>query len=32
MKKFLLATILFFSFNVVAFAAVNLNTATVEQL
>ena len=32
MKKFLLATILFFSFNVGAFAAVNLNTATVEQL
>ena len=32
MKKFLLATILFFSFTVGAFAAVNLNTATVEQL
>lgn len=32
MRKFLLATILFFSFNVGAFAAVNLNTATVEQL
>ena len=31
MRKFLLATILFSSFNVGAFAAVNLNTATVEQ-
>jgi competence protein ComEA len=32
MKKFLLATILFFSFTVGAFAAVNLNTATLDQL
>jgi competence protein ComEA len=32
MKKFLLATILFLSFTVNAFTAVNLNTATVEQL
>ena len=32
MKKFLLAAILFFSFSAGAFAAVNLNTATLEQL
>lgn len=32
MKKLLLAAILFFSFTAGAFAAVNLNTATVEQL
>lgn len=32
MKKFLLAVILFLSFTAGAFAAVNLNTATVEQL
>ncbi|MFM1911087.1 MAG: hypothetical protein RJB18_478 [Pseudomonadota bacterium] len=32
MKKFLLAAILFFSFTAGAFAAVNLNTATLEQL
>lgn len=32
MKKFLLATILFFSFTIDTFAAINLNTATVEQL
>ncbi len=32
MKKFLLAAILFFSFTAGAFAAVNLNTATLDQL
>jgi len=32
MEKFLLATIFFFSFTFSAFAAVNLNTANVEQL
>lgn len=32
MKKFLLATILFFSLTNSIFAAVNLNTATLEQL
>lgn len=32
MRKLLLATILLFSFTAGAFAAVNLNTATVEQL
>lgn len=32
MRKLLLAAILFFSFTAGAFAAVNLNTATVEQL
>lgn len=32
MKKFLVAAILFFSFTAGAFAAVNLNTATLEQL
>ncbi len=32
MKKFLLATILFFSFTIDTSAAINLNTATVEQL
>ena len=32
MRKLLLTAILFFSFTAGAFAAVNLNTATVEQL
>lgn len=32
MKKLLLASILFFSYSAGTFAAVNLNTATVEQL
>ena len=32
MKKFLLAAILFFSFTAGALAAVNLNTATLDQL
>lgn len=32
MKKFVLACVLFFSFSLSAFAAVNINTATQEQL